>query len=125
VKRATVLAAALLTIGGVVGCKENKKTSDLRTNGSVTDITAPAPTASAYQPAPQPVFTQPAAQPVMYDTTPMAANNGGNYTVRKGDTLYSIARQRYGDGKQWTRIASANPGVKPETLKVGQMIVIP
>jgi 5'-nucleotidase len=49
----------------------------------------------------------------------------GSYTVKKGDTLYGIARQRYGDGKQWSKIAQANPGLRPETLKVGQTIVIP
>jgi 5'-nucleotidase len=116
----------LLAIGGVVGCNENKKTADMKTNGSVTDVTAPAPTVSAYQPSAQPVMAapSPAVQPVSFDTT-ASASMGGNYTVRKGDTLYSIARQRYGDGKQWTKIASANPGVRPETLKVGQTLIIP
>jgi 5'-nucleotidase len=80
----------------------------------------------AYQPAPQ------VAQPVVYDTsTTMNPAGGagsmatGSYMVKKGDTLYGIARQRYGDGKQWSKIASANPGLRPETLKVGQNIVIP
>jgi nucleoid-associated protein YgaU len=49
----------------------------------------------------------------------------GPYTVRKGDTLYAIARTKYGDGKQWQKIVAANPGLRPETLKVGQTINIP
>jgi 5'-nucleotidase/UDP-sugar diphosphatase len=119
VKRA-LCAMALVAIG-VVGCNSNKKTADISTNGSVTDV-SPAPVMT-YQPAPQPV-----AQPVSYDTTTAQGSGSlasGSYTVKKGDTLYGIARQRYGDGKQWTRIASANPGLKPETLKVGQTIAIP
>jgi 5'-nucleotidase len=47
------------------------------------------------------------------------------YTVKRGDTLYSIARTRYGDGKQWQRIAAANPGVSPAKLLAGQTIVLP
>jgi 5'-nucleotidase len=88
------------------------------------DVSAPAP-------APVPV-PQPVAQPVVYDTmtttnTPGNASlaSSGSYTVKKGDTLYGIARNKYGDGKQWTRIASANPGLRPESLKAGQTIVVP
>lgn len=93
-------------------------------NDSVTDVAAVAP-APAYQPSPMP-----APQPVMYDNQPGMASSsgaigGGSYTVKKGDTLYSIARQRYGDGKQWTKIASANPGLKPQSLRVGQSITLP
>jgi 5'-nucleotidase len=47
------------------------------------------------------------------------------YTVKKGDTLYKIAREHYGDGKAWNKIAAANPGLSPSTLKVGQRIVLP
>ena len=56
-------------------------------------------------------------------TAPSAT--GGTYTVQKGDTLWKIATTSYGDGKQWQRIASANPGVSPSTLKAGQTITIP
>jgi nucleoid-associated protein YgaU len=47
------------------------------------------------------------------------------HTVVKGDTLWKIATASYGDGKQWQRIASANPGLTPATLKAGQTIMIP
>ena len=109
-----------------VGCA-NKKTAGIPRSESVADISAPAPLYQA--PAPQPV-----AQPVVYDTmtttaTPAMSNTGtvggGSYTVKKGDTLYSIARARYGDGKQWNKIVSANPGLSPQSLKVGQTIQVP
>ena len=47
------------------------------------------------------------------------------YKVKKGDTLFGIARSKYGDGKKWMQIASANPGLSPQSLKIGQTIVLP
>lgn len=121
---------ALLAIV-VVGCQKKTTTTAgaYPVNDSVTDIGAPA---GGYHTGVQPV--QPIApQPVVYDSmtthapampeTPGAI--GGAYTVKQGDTLYSIARQRYGEGKQWTRIADANPGLDPTKLRVGQTINIP
>lgn len=108
------------------GCQ--KKASDAQANESVMDV------GGGYAQAPQPA-TPVAQQPVVYDSAPAqptqpvdtaaTAMGGGSYTVKKGDTLYGIARQRYGDGKQWTRIAEANPGLRPETLKAGQTIAVP
>ncbi len=114
---------ALIALLGLVafGCQK-KASSSIPANDSVTDIssshTTPAPTNSA------------APQPVVYDSMntqpqtggPMAA---GSYTIQKGDTLYSIATKRYGDGKQWQKIASANPGLDPTKLRVGQTINVP
>lgn len=123
-KKTFTFAVLAALASGVVGCA-NKGSASIPQNESVADVSTPMP-ASSYQPAPQPV-----AQPVIYDNTlssqsPTASSSiGGSYTVKKGDTLYSIARQRYGDGKQWQRIASANPGLQPQSLKVGQTITIP
>jgi 5'-nucleotidase len=47
------------------------------------------------------------------------------YTVRKGDTLFKIAKDHYGDGKQWSRIVAANPGLTPASLKAGQKLHLP
>ena len=47
------------------------------------------------------------------------------YLVRRGDTLFGIARVQYGSGKQWQRIAAANPGLTPDRLQAGQKIVLP
>jgi nucleoid-associated protein YgaU len=121
---AIALTAALAGIAAAGCANKGTKTAD----ASVMDVSTPTPSApTAYTPAPQPV----AAQPVTYDTMPNSTGTGhsemagGTYTVKKGDTLYSIARTRYGDGKQWQRISAANPGLRPESLKVGQTITIP
>lgn len=47
------------------------------------------------------------------------------YTVQESDTLTYIARQQYGDGKYWTKIRDANPGIDPNHLLVGQVLIIP
>jgi nucleoid-associated protein YgaU len=47
------------------------------------------------------------------------------YTVEDSDTLTYIARQKYGDGKYWTKIRDANPGINPDHLLVGQVLILP
>ena len=49
------------------------------------------------------------------------------YTVQEGDTLISIARKYYGDGRKWKRIYMANQNVltSPDSLRPGQVLVIP
>lgn len=49
------------------------------------------------------------------------------YTIRKGDTLWSIAVQEYGDGNQWRRIYGFNKDriPNPNKLKPGLTIIIP
>lgn len=54
--------------------------------------------------------------------------NGGKhqkYTIKKGDTLQSIAAKFYGDPHKWERIAEANGIKNPRRLTVGDVIKIP
>jgi g-D-glutamyl-meso-diaminopimelate peptidase len=45
-----------------------------------------------------------------------------NYTVRPGDSFYSIARKFY---TSLNAILTANPGLNPTNLQIGQTIVVP
>ncbi len=47
------------------------------------------------------------------------------YTVKEGDSLWSIAKQFYNDGQKYTLIQKANPGITPDLIKPGQTLVIP
>jgi LysM repeat protein len=135
VKAARICTGALFSIGlpfvALVsgGCQH--KADGVPMSSSAMDINAQP----AYTPAPS--YTPAPAQPV-YDSTPVVASSvtpayaansggtgGGTYVVKKGDTLYGIARTHYGDGKQWQKIAAANQGLSPTSLKVGQTITLP
>lgn len=120
-KRAFLAGLGLLV---AVGCADKKRPASepgLSSSASVMDVSAPpSSSGSAYAPA---ASYTPAPAPIAVEPAPVAG--GSSYTVRKGDTLYSIARSRYGDGKQWKRIADANAGIQPQSLKVGQTLVIP
>lgn len=43
--------------------------------------------------------------------TTKKASSGITYTVKKGDCLWSIAKEKYGDGSKYTKIYSANKKV--------------
>jgi 5'-nucleotidase len=108
----------VVVVSLAVGCASKPKADpNAQSDGAmdVTAVTAPTPVAAA-------------PQPVVYDVPPAApapAASTGSYTVQKGDTLWRIATNQYGDGKQWQKIAAANPGVTPQSLKVGQVLTIP
>lgn len=126
-KRTLVSVAALSLV--VVGCQD-KKNPPAAGSSSVLDVQP----AGSYQPAPQPVISDnptytstptPAASHEPAATATPAATGNRTYTIKKGDTLYGIAVAHYGDGKQWTRIANANPGLDPSKLAIGKTIIIP
>ena len=117
----TFASLAVVVLALASGCTNSNK-PDSQTASltpAVTDITpAPAPAPVAAQ---QPVIAEQPAAPA----AAQQAGAGSKYTVKKGDTLWKIAASQYGNGNQWQRIASANPGLTAETLKAGQTIVLP
>jgi nucleoid-associated protein YgaU len=52
---------------------------------------------------------------------------GRFYTVQPGDTLGSVAKKFYGDGRQWSTIAAANQDILPDPnlLRIGIKLRIP
>jgi len=47
------------------------------------------------------------------------------YSVKEGDSLWSIAEKFYNSGYNWTDIARANNLADPSTINVGNQLVIP
>lgn len=49
------------------------------------------------------------------------------YTVKKGDTLWAIAKKYYGNGAQYTKIYNANRGLikNPNLIHIGWKLTIP
>jgi nucleoid-associated protein YgaU len=52
---------------------------------------------------------------------------GFTYTVERGDTLWDIAEEYYGNGSEWPRIARANglPTRGDPIIRPGQELYIP
>ncbi len=126
-----VLTLALVATG--LGCA-SKKAAAVEgpiINDSVTDVdVAPMPPQEpemAYSGTLDVAAPAPAVETPVVTEAPAAAENAAasTYTVKRGDTLFSIAREVYGNGGQWQRIASANPGLSPSSLKAGTTIAIP
>lgn len=89
--------------------------------GSSTSTPTPETRMDRSQPGP----TVEARPQVIEPVTPLPVATPETHIVRKGDTLWSIAQQHYGDGKRWQDIAEANPGIVPEKLAVDQTLVLP
>lgn len=86
---------------------------------ATTTPAAPAPTAAA--PAtPAPTASAPAATPAA-----PAAAAAAKYVVTKGDSLWKIAVEKYGDGALWTRIAEANALKRPNHIEIGEELEVP
>jgi 5'-nucleotidase len=50
---------------------------------------------------------------------------GRRHVVTLGENLYDLAQRYYGRGDLWTDILKANPGVKPNQMEVGRVLIIP
>lgn len=68
----------------------------------------------------KPVFDKPPVEPA-----PLAGAQ--TYTIKAGDTLYTLAKRFYGDGKLWTQIADANKDKIKDVshIPIGTTLTIP
>ncbi|MCZ7909265.1 5'-nucleotidase C-terminal domain-containing protein [Agrobacterium leguminum] len=108
------------------------------TDGRISEVTpagyvapakpaAPAPAATAPAPAATPAPAAPAATAPAATapaaTAPAAA--ASKYVVEKGDSLWKIAAEKYGDGALWSRIAKANTLKHPNHIEIGEELELP
>lgn len=105
------------------------------TDGRIAEVTpagyvapakpaAPAPAATTAAPAATPAPAPGApATPAPPTTTPAAG--ASKYVVEKGDSLWKIAAEKYGDGALWQRIAKANTLKHPNHIEIGEELELP
>ncbi len=55
---------------------------------------------------------------------PAIAGGPPMHEIVSGDTLSSIASTYLGSSAKWKQLVEWNPGITPETLKIGQMILV-
>lgn len=118
-----------------VGAAEQFDWDAMLTHGRLIAVEQPR---SNRQPAAQPInerATAPQNMAIPGDTgahLPSQSTGGGTssvaaqtYTVKSGDNFWTIAQAVYGDGRHYTRIEQANPGVNSNRLRVGQELRLP
>lgn len=89
------------------------------TDGRIT-VLAAAATPAAADPAPP---AKPAAETAA--PAPAAAAAPSTYTIKRGDNFWNIAKQVYGKGSDWKKLAAANPRMIVEKLPIGSEMTIP
>ncbi len=67
--------------------------------------------------------TQPAAQTA--NETEQTAMTPGKYTVKAGETLWSIAETQYKNGHNWVDIQKANNLTSADRIEAGQELMLP
>jgi nucleoid-associated protein YgaU len=78
-------------------------------------------------PQPQTRTTSPTPSPSAQNVPKPGAQTQRDYTIQSGDSLSKIAKQFYGDAKDWDKIYQANKDkIKdPNMIYPGQKIIIP
>ncbi len=90
-------------------------------------IVATAATAEPSELIMEPVAAQP-PEPAAAPQTARVDRAAHQHVVRAGDDLWSLAERYYGDGRDWRKIAAANPKLLtggPDRLRVGWRLKIP
>ncbi|HUU92622.1 MAG TPA: LysM peptidoglycan-binding domain-containing protein [Phycisphaerae bacterium] len=120
--RAFTWTVVVVMAVGVLGCAEKREEELPQINPAELEATVPLPATEATTPIPTSMVEVETPVPAVAATTASQT-----YTMQRGDTLYSLARRYYGDGKLWTRIAEANRSKIRDvtTIPVGTLLVIP
>ncbi len=122
--RSGYIVACFALASLIQGCENQPYVYDDMSDAPASDPDFDSPSAQVYGEQPQ-IAPQPApaeAPRAIPRTVEMPVNT---YTIKRGDTLWSIAKQTYGNGQRWREIVNANPGLNPAKLSVGQKIAIP
>ncbi len=126
-------AFMMLGLGALVfaGCQNNNKQQAAQNEEPYTPSYTSLDSMDAASTSDTTTYEPPADPAVntTNDTTdePLDPAGGQVYTVRKGDTFYSLARRFYSDQARWRDIWETNKNrvPDPDKLSVGVKLIIP
>jgi nucleoid-associated protein YgaU len=88
-------------------------------------LVLPPPSAAVASSAPR-VATPSTIPSSSSPASPSASTGGGRtWKVAEGQSLWTIAERALGSGARWGEIATANPGIDVDRLKLGQILHLP
>jgi LysM repeat protein len=123
VRAGLVSAAIVVAIAGCGGSSATPSPSPGSTDGQSTEAPAATETTAATNLTPTLPPEEVTPEPTVEVPAETAAPEGTEYVVKKGDTMYAIAK-KFGITLQ--ALIDANPQVKdPRKLQVGQKLTIP
>jgi phage tail protein X len=97
--------------------------SEALNNGAPLPLLAHSQTPEPSAPVSRDVAVAPAADYAEPTTRPSSASR--SYTVKPGETFWTIAKAEYGNGSYFGHLVRANPKISPSKLRSGMTIVIP
>lgn len=100
---------------------EGTEGTEIGVSGNVTAEPPEVPPSSQPEPSTQPVTGQPAEE----SNQASASTVPVTYTVKRGDTLNSICRDRYGSLDKVAEICELNDIKNADNIQVGQTILLP
>lgn len=134
--RNVITIVSLVLLVGAMGCqKKPQMQPEANVDQDITDApeaygpTEPSPLDPAVEPFPadppaDPRAQEPRPEPQPIDVVPPEVQKT-YHVMKRGDTLYSLARQYYGDAKRWRDIAQANNIQDANNIPIGKRLVIP
>lgn len=124
-----MLLAMGLTLSGISSFagNDNPTGSDTMRDAGLKDKSSLSESAGveAAEPAPDQNSHQPRMESSEQKKTEIQPDGRVEYVVKEGDTLASIAERTLGSEDKWIVIARANDLSDPDTIFVGQKLVIP
>jgi LysM repeat protein len=117
-----VTGAAVLTVVSIVGLTFNRQGPARGLPSAQVTIYAPSPAPATPQPDNAAATPGPAA-PEAPQPTPAPTARAAQYVIQQNDTLWDIAL-RFGFASP-DAIVAANPGLNPDLLAVGRVLIIP
>ncbi|OYO16596.1 hypothetical protein CGZ93_17705 [Enemella dayhoffiae] len=88
----------------------------------------PPPAHTRSVPAPDHVGQRtPAPTPAVPERSSPQSDQWQRHRVQRGESLWSIAEQHYGDGRMWAKIAAANQSLidDPDEIEIGWLLALP